>query len=170
MNFIQTAAIAILLIVAFITDLKSQIIPNRLTVSFFAAAFIYHISSNGIDGAVAAATGAAAGFVPLLLLHLAKGIGAGDVKLFGAIGAWVGVWIVLQMMLYAILYAGLIGVCLVIVSRSFGKKVTAGVTAILVPAAGWRKRQWLHWAKSGKKFPFMLAVAPAAITVWSMIS
>lgn len=170
MDLIQTAAIAVLLIIAFITDLKLQIIPNRLTASFFAAAFIYHTALSGMDGAATAAAGAAAGFVPLLLLHLARGIGAGDVKLFGALGAWVGVWTVLDMMLYAILYAGVIGVCLIIVNRAFGKRVAAGVTAILVPEAGWRKRQWLKWAESGNKFPFMLAVAPAAVTVWSMIS
>ncbi|WP_053374437.1 A24 family peptidase [Paenibacillus sp. FJAT-27812] len=170
MLLIQTAAVAVFLIIAFVTDLKSQIIPNRLTASFFAAAFIFHAAFSGIDGVITAAAGAAAGFVPLLLLYLARGIGAGDVKLFGALGAWVGVATVLQMMLYAILYAGAIGVCLLVVNRAFGKKVTAGVTAILVPAAGWRKKQWLKWAESGKKFPFMLAVAPAAITVWSMIS
>lgn len=170
MDLVQTAAIAVLLIIAFITDLKAQIIPNRLTMSFFAAAFIYHVALSGMDGAATAAAGAAAGFVPLLLLHLARGIGAGDVKLFGALGAWVGVWIILQVLLYAILYAGAIGVCLVIVNRAFGRKVTAGVTAILVPAAGWRMRQWLQWAESGNKFPFMLAVAPAAVTVWSMLS
>jgi len=170
MDIIQTAAPAVLLIIAFITDIKAQIISNKLTVSFFTAAFIYHAAFSGMDGVATAAAGAAAGFVPLLLLHLAKGIGAGDVKLFGALGAWVGVWTVLQLMLYAILYAGAIGVCLVIANRAFGKKVTAGVTAILAPAAGWRKSEWLRWAETGKKFPFMLAVAPAAVTVWSMIS
>lgn len=170
MDIVQTAAITSFLIIAFITDVRAQIIPNRLTVSFFAAACIYHIAVNGMAGAAAAAAGAAAGFVPLLLLHLAKGIGAGDVKLFGALGAWVGVWTVLQMMLYAIFYAGLIGICLVFVNRSFGKKVTAGVTSFIVTGLGWRKHQWLQWAESGKKFPFMLAVAPAAVTVWSMIN
>lgn len=171
MDFIPTAAAAILLILAFITDVRAQIIPNRLTAAFFAAACIYHIVANGIAGGLAAAAaGAAAGFVPLLLLHLAKGIGAGDVKLFGALGAWIGAWLVLQMMLYAILYAGLIGLVLIVFHRSFGRKVAAEVTGMLAPAAGWRKHQWLQWAESGKKFPFMLAVAPASITVWSMIS
>lgn len=170
MSMIQIGATVLLLLIAFITDVKSQIIPNRLTVSFFLAAFIYHITVAGLGGASTAFVGAAAGFIPLLLLHFAKGIGAGDVKLFGAIGAWVGTGLVLQLMLYAILYAGLIGFCLVLVNQSFVKRITAGVTAILVPAARWRKNQWMQWAESGKKIPFMLAVAPAAITVWSMIS
>ncbi|NIK76297.1 prepilin peptidase CpaA [Paenibacillus castaneae] len=170
MDVIQIGAAALLLVLAFITDVKSQIIPNRLTVNFFAAAIIYHIIIDGMSGAAAAAAGTAAGFIPLLLLHLAKGIGAGDVKLFGALGAWVGMGVVLELMLYAILYAGLIGVCLVIANRSFGKRAAAGFIAMLIPAASWRRKQWLQWAEAGKKFPFMLAVAPAAVTVWSMIS
>ncbi|MEV5026253.1 A24 family peptidase [Paenibacillus sp. LPE1-1-1.1] len=170
MEFIQIAAIVILLLGAFITDIKAQIIPNRLTASFFIAAFVYQFAMNGLEGAAAAAAGAAAGFVPLMLLHLAKGIGAGDVKLFGALGAWTGVLLVLQMMLYAILYAGVIGLFLILVNRPFGKRVTNGVSAFLTPGAGSKKQQWLQWSESGKKFPFMLAVAPAAVTVWSMFS
>ncbi|WP_171056171.1 A24 family peptidase [Paenibacillus sinopodophylli] len=170
MDLLPMLAIATLLIWAFITDLKSQIIPNRLTLPFFVAAFIYHTVANGLTGAGAAALGAAAGFVPLLLLHMAKGIGAGDVKLFGAIGAWTGVLVVLQLMFYAILYAGAIGLLLLLVNRDFGKRVASGVIAIISPAAGWRKPEWLQWAGSGKKFPFMLAVAPAAVTVWSIFN
>ncbi|MDQ8736010.1 A24 family peptidase [Paenibacillus sp. LHD-38] len=170
MEFIQTAAIIVLLILAFITDIKAQIIPNQLTISFFIAAFIYQIATNGLEGAAAAALGAAAGFVPLLLLHLAKGIGAGDVKLFGALGAWAGVLPVLQLLLYAILYAGVIGLILILVNRPFGKRVTNGVASFLTPDAGQRRHQWLQWAESGKKFPFMLAVAPAAVTVWSVFN
>ncbi|MBD2867770.1 A24 family peptidase [Paenibacillus arenilitoris] len=169
MVLVQTAATAMLLLIAFITDIRTQLIPNRLTASFFALAFVYHFAVSGFEGLLAAAAGAAAGFAPLLLLHLAKGIGAGDVKLFGAIGAWTGAWIVLQLMLYSILYAGAIGICLLIAVRPLRKKVAAEIGSFAAPASGWRRSQWLRWAESGKKFPFMLAVAPAAVTVWSMI-
>ncbi|WP_424767142.1 A24 family peptidase [Paenibacillus sp. sgz302251] len=169
MDFIQTAALASLFIGAFITDVRTQIIPNRLTVSFFVAALLYDFVMNGMTGLITAAAGAAAGFVPLLLLHLAKGIGAGDVKLFGAIGAWTGAGLVLQVTLYSILYAGLIGIGLILINRSYGRKVAAETASLLVPASGWRKSQWLKWAESGKRFPFMLAVAPAVITVWTML-
>ncbi|OMF38909.1 hypothetical protein BK133_00710 [Paenibacillus sp. FSL H8-0548] len=166
----QLVAAGLFLAIAFIVDIRKQIIPNWLTAASFAAAIVYHAVLGGMEGITAALIGAAAGFFPLLLLHLAKGIGAGDVKLFAALGAWLGVWTVLQVLLYSILYAGAIGICLVIMNRTFGKRLVEGATAIFVPAVGWRKQQWLQWARSGKKFPFMLAVAPAAITVWSIIS
>lgn len=161
------AAVSLLLIISFVTDIKSQVIPNRLTIPFFAAGLLFHIVKDGISGGLWALAGAAAGFFPLLLLYIFKGIGAGDVKLFGAIGAWAGVWAVLQMMFYSLLYAGLIGVFLIIANRKFARNVAAGLVAIFIPAAGaWKRQGWLQWARSGKGFPFMLAVAPAAITVW----
>lgn len=165
---IITAA-AVLLIAAFITDVSKQIIPNRLTIFFFGAGVLFHLIAGGIQNGMAAVTGAAAGFVPLLLLHFAKGIGAGDVKLFGALGAWIGVGAVLQVLLYSILYAGLIGVFIAVIYRPFSSKITVGMTALLLSGNEPKKRQWLRLAESGKKFPFMLAVVPAAITVWIML-
>lgn len=166
----QSAALVALLIIAFITDVKSQIIPNRLTASFFLSACLYQAAAYGMQGLAAAAAGAAAGFIPLLALHLCRGIGAGDVKLFAAIGAWSGIWPVLSLIFYSILFAGAIGICLLLANRPYGKKVAAEAAALAVPVAGWRRRQWLQWANSGKRFPFMLAVAPAAVAVWASIN
>ncbi|MDQ0060964.1 A24 family peptidase [Paenibacillus harenae] len=169
MNIVILTAAAVLLIVAFITDVSKQIIPNRLTIFFFGAGVLFHLIAGGIHDGAAAVAGAAAGFVPLLLLHLAKGIGAGDVKLFGALGAWIGVGAVLQLLLYSILYAGLIGVVIAVIYRSFSGKMTVEMTALLLPGDEPKKRQWLRFADSGKKFPFMLAVLPAAVTVRIML-
>jgi prepilin peptidase CpaA len=163
-------AVAVLLLTALATDLYKQTIPNRLTLSFFGAALLYQFAAHNFAGLSVAMAGAAAGFVPLLLLYLCKGIGAGDVKLFATIGAWVGAWPVLYLMFYAILYAGAIGLCLLVLNRSFNKKVAYELTVLTAPDAGLRKQQWLRWAESGKKFPFMLAVAPAAVTVWLLIN
>lgn len=126
MNITQLVAAGLFLAIAFIVDIRKQIIPNWLTAASFAAAIVYHAVLGGMEGITAALIGAAAGFFPLLLLHLAKGIGAGDVKLFAALGAWLGVWTVLQVLLYSILYAGAIGICLVIMNRTFGKRLVEG--------------------------------------------
>lgn len=161
-----TAAVALLLILAFITDMKSQTIPNRLTVSFFAAGCLFHTISEGLPGALGALWGAAAGFLPLLPVYFAGGIGAGDVKLFGAVGAWTSAGIVLQLMMYAILYAGAIGLCLILLNRRFARNMVSAIAAAVIPGAGWKKRGWLQWSHAGHSFPFMLAVAPAGVTLW----
>ncbi|SFE42511.1 prepilin peptidase CpaA [Paenibacillus catalpae] len=168
---IQLVAAALLLLAALYTDLKSMTIPNLLTVPFLAGGWLYALFAGGGHGLVLAIGGAAAGFVPLLILHLAKGIGAGDVKLFAALGAWVGAMAVLQLMMYAILYAGLVGLVLLFINRPFSRRMMAGITAFISMRYGtWSgASSWLAWAKSGRTFPFMLAVLPGAVTLW-MIS
>jgi prepilin peptidase CpaA len=165
---IPFAAVGILLLAAFYTDLKSMIIPNLLTVSFLAGGCLFALLSDGWTGLFLSLGGAVAGFIPLLVLHLAKGIGAGDVKLFAAIGAWIGTMAVLQLMMYAILYAGLVGLLLLVFNRPFARRMTAGLTLLTSLPLGSRigTSPWLAWAKSGRTFPFMLAVAPGAITMW----
>ncbi|CAM3268081.1 A24 family peptidase [Paenibacillus lupini] len=165
---IPFGAVAILLLAAFYTDLKSMTIPNLLTVSFLAGGCFFALLSDGWHGLLLSIGGAAAGFIPLLVLHLAKGIGAGDVKLFAAIGAWIGTMAVLQLMMYAILYAGLVGLLLLVFNRPFARRMTAGLSILTSLPLGSRLgvTSWFTWAKSGRTFPFMLAVAPGAITMW----
>ncbi len=168
MNYAYGAA-AVLLLITSITDLKRSVIPNRLTIPFFVAGLLFHFTMYGFTGVFSAITGAVAGFLPLLLLYAANGIGAGDVKLFGAIGAWIGAGLVLQLMLYAILYAGVIAVGFLIWNKAATRRVALAVLVIILPYAGWSKEGWLQWTKGGKTFPFMLAVIPAAVTVWFIL-
>jgi leader peptidase (prepilin peptidase) / N-methyltransferase len=72
--------------------------------------------------------GLAAGFAVLWLVGAAyklirkrEGLGGGDPKLFGAIGAWLG-WAALP---YVLLLAGLAGLASVLVARARGREVTA---------------------------------------------
>ncbi|WP_336788226.1 A24 family peptidase [Paenibacillus sp. MMO-177] len=165
---VQLLAAALLLLAALYTDLKSMTIPNLLTAPFLAGGCLYALFAGGGQGLLLALYGAAAGFVPLLILHLAKGIGAGDVKLFAALGAWLGTLAVLQLMMYAILYAGLVGLVLLVFHRPFARRMTAGIFSFLALRFGGREgaSSWLAWANNGRTFPFMLAVAPGALTLW----
>lgn len=165
---IQLLAAALLLLAALYTDLKSMTIPNLLTVPFLAGGCLYALITGGGHDLLLALGGAAAGFLPLLVLHMAKGIGAGDVKLFAALGAWIGTMAVLQLMMYAILYAGLVGLVLLLFNRPFARRMSAGMFAFFSLRFGGREgaSSWLAWAKNGRTFPFMLAVAPGAVTLW----
>jgi prepilin peptidase CpaA len=153
-------AVSLLLLIAFIADMRTQRIPNGLNLSFFCGALLFYVSYEGVGGLKASLIGAAAGFIPLLLLYCAKGIGAGDVKLFGAAGAWLGMLPVLQLMLYSFLYAGALAALLLLARKM---KLFRNIS----------KRSWMEnapWLKEGKSFPFMLAVAPAAVTfLWMVV-
>ena len=81
------------------TDVRTRKIPNALTVPAFLLALLFHAWFDGWTGMKSAAAGFALGFGTLLVLWLVGGGGAGDVKLMGALGAWLG-W---QLTLYVLI-------------------------------------------------------------------
>lgn len=54
--------------------------------------------------------GFVAGFIPILVLHILTGLGAGDVKLMAAIGSVVGVKTILLIFYYSFIFSGLFAV------------------------------------------------------------
>ncbi|MBD2844321.1 prepilin peptidase [Paenibacillus sp. IB182496] len=118
-------AAAALLAVALWCDIRAMTIPNKLTVPAVLAAWAFGLLWSGLGGLGAALAGTAAGLTPMLLLYLLKGIGAGDVKLFAALGGWIGAFLVWQVMIYSILLAGGIGVLVLLFNRPFGRRVAA---------------------------------------------
>jgi prepilin peptidase CpaA len=163
---VSTLAASLLLLIAFIHDIRIMKIPNRLTATFIIAGTVYQSVMFGMSGGIQSVFGAAAGFMPLLVLYALKGIGAGDVKLFAALGAWIGAAAVVQVLIYAILYAGAVGVILLFIYGPFGRRVTRGIVSILTLTAGGGQEAIASWGKDGLRFPFMIAVVPAALTVW----
>ncbi len=84
------AAVMLFTGLAFVWDLRTRRIPNWLTVSSLLLALGFHLSIRGWSGLMFAASGFGAGFGILLVLWLIGGGGGGDVKLMGALGAWLG--------------------------------------------------------------------------------
>ena len=134
------------------TDLRSMRIPNVLTAGFAAGGLIYHTIGDGWHGLLESLVGGLAGMLPFLILYRLGGIGAGDVKWFGAYGTWAGAAAALHLMLDAILIAGALSALL--------------LTWRLPWLRRWGSRVPWPWGRHpslpgrGAVFPFMLAVAP----------
>ncbi len=79
-----------ILIVAAIKDLRSRRIPNALTYPTVAAALLYYFLLFGLNGLIFSVLGLLTGIFLLILPYLMGGMGAGDAKLMGAVGAIVG--------------------------------------------------------------------------------
>jgi prepilin peptidase CpaA len=101
----------IVLGVATFTDLRSRRIPNWLVLPFLLAGIVVSGWLQGWHGIVQSLAGAGLATLIYGILFLKFGMGAGDVKLCAAIGAWIGP----IQLLYALLFTALAGGLMVLV-------------------------------------------------------
>jgi prepilin peptidase CpaA len=87
---VQTIAVILLTAAALVWDVRTRRIPNWLNVAGFLAGLTFHAVQGGWEGAWFSLTGFGTGFGILFVLWLIGGGGGGDVKLMGAVGAWLG--------------------------------------------------------------------------------
>jgi len=72
-------------------DVRYRRIPNVLVLGLLIGGLTINISFGGWNGAISSLEGFGLAFLPMFLIHLFGAMGAGDVKLFGAVGAVIGV-------------------------------------------------------------------------------
>ncbi len=72
-------------------DVRYRRIPNLLVLGLLIGGLTINISFGGLGGALTSLEGFALAFLPMFLIHLFGAMGAGDVKLFGAVGSVIGV-------------------------------------------------------------------------------
>ncbi len=93
------------LIIAMITDIRSNRIPNWLTLPAIIIGLGINFISAGAGGLLFSIEGLLLGMGLFIVLYMLGGMGAGDVKLMGAVGAMLGP----QMVLWAALYTAIAG-------------------------------------------------------------
>src|SRR3989442_6796607 len=103
----DTVAVGVAL-VACVWDLHTRRIPNLLTLGAALVALIVSTSTIGWPGLGSSMGGWVLGTALWLPLYALGGMGAGDVKLLAAIGAWLGPADVFHVALYAGFAAGIL--------------------------------------------------------------
>lgn len=104
------------------SDIKSYKIKNIIIVPFIAAGLATNLLLNGTPGILASLL---AGVLPAMLLFVLfalRMLGAGDIKLFCAVGAISGVEFVLYDMVYSFLAGGVIAVAIMLLNKSFKQR------------------------------------------------
>ena len=101
---------------ACISDLRSRRIPNVLTFGAALCGIAAAALVDGTAGATTSATGWLVGIAIFFPFFALGGLGAGDVKLLGAIGAWVGPSIVIRVGLYSAVAGGVFAIALALKS------------------------------------------------------
>jgi prepilin peptidase CpaA len=99
-------------VVACFFDLTTRRIPNVLTLGSALAAFVFQATTGGWSDLGAALAGWLVGAVMFFPFFALGGMGAGDVKLVAALGAWLGPAATFWLVIYTLLAGGVIAVAL----------------------------------------------------------
>lgn len=131
---VDTIAVVLLGTVASAWDIRTRRIPNVLTLGAPIVALVVHLSLDGMSGGTSTLGGWALGLVLFLPLFALGGMGAGDVKLLAAFGAWMGPWNVVQTALGAGVIGGVLALGLAL-SRNYMTQALVNMWSLV---AFWR--------------------------------
>ena len=139
-----------------LVDLKIRRVPNPLTLGVAAlgvALAALHVTNVTV---VAALAGFALGFALMLPGHIIGATGAGDVKLFAALGTLLGPTGILVAFVYTAIAGGV--VALIVAVRRRRLRETVGRTAELVSTGGSNVVE-IEKASADNRFAFAPAIA-----------
>lgn len=159
---------------ASVWDIRTRRVPNALTLGSAAVALAFHaLDAGGWRAAPAAVgwsvAGWALGFLLFLPLFLLGGMGAGDVKLLAAFGAWLGPGPVFWVAVYGSIAGGVLALPLILARRAFGRTLS-NVWVLLGywRLAGVRPHPGLTLQTPGAiRLPYALPITVGALlTLW----
>ena len=101
-------------------DVRYRRIPNTLVLAIFLGGLSLNTVFGGKHGLLISIGGVALAFGLMLFLHVFGTMGAGDVKLFAAIGAVLGISLVLPTLLVVAIAGALLAICKMVYARRVG--------------------------------------------------
>jgi prepilin peptidase CpaA len=168
--WITTGILIPAIVLASWIDYRQRRVPNWLNGALALAGFIVQGSLFGVEGLQAAFLGLSVGFGVLIVPWLMGGMGAGDVKLMMAIGAWIGPWLTLL----SFCVGGLVGGAIALVMIAAAGKTWAAYANLMTIAhkVSSRERVFSEFG-SAKSFgntsallPYGVPLTIGTLTVW----
>jgi prepilin peptidase CpaA len=102
-------------------DVRYRRIPNKLVCATLFAGISLNLVFRGWHGLASSLEGMVVAFVMMFVLHAIGTMGAGDVKLFAAVGSIVGISSVPQTLMIVALMGGVLAVAKMIYARRVGR-------------------------------------------------
>jgi prepilin peptidase CpaA len=150
-------------------DVRTRRIPNWLTFPAAALGLIAATLAHGGSGAAWSAAGLLFGLAIFFPLFLLRGLGAGDVKLMSALGAWLGSSVIFGVAFYTALAGGVLALALILRHR-YGGQAIRNLWLLLTHwrVVGIRPLDSLTLETSaGPKLPYALPIAAGlALAFW----
>lgn len=128
--------LVVLVLLAVAYDLKERRIPNWLIITGIGMTLLCHLAMADYAGCLASLKGFIVGVLLLIIPFFMGGMGAGDVKLLGLIGALKGSTFVFNCFIWMALIGGVIAVILLIKRRRFSGFLLRLGRGLLLSRAG----------------------------------
>lgn len=166
-SIFQSTAIVIA-IAAAAWDVTTRRIPNVLTFGAALLGFAVHAYIGGWSGLGASAAGWLLGIALYFPFFALGGMGAGDVKLVGALGAWLGPAGALWVALYSAIAGGVMAVAVAALSRTLLRSfASVGGLLMFWRVNGLRPAPDLMIASHGPRLAYAVPVlAGVMVTLW----
>lgn len=160
-----------LLALACITDIRTRRIPNVLTLSAAGLALLFHLVTGGPAAAGWSVAGWFVGVLLFLPMFALRGMGAGDVKLLAAVGAWLGP---MQVAIVALATSIAGGVIAIMVALGYGY-LRQALSNLFLLLMHWRvvgvqplEQVTLHGTK-GPRLAYAIPIAiGTVVTLWRL--
>ena len=151
-----------ILVVAAIGDLRTRRIPNKLVAVLAVTGIVYSVMrAPVVSGLLQAGGGLVAGLACWLPFYMLGWLGAGDVKLYAAAGAWLGPARATEGALIAALFGAVLS--LIWMMKSQGVKETAQTLGMAAATPEMLSRS----SGSGKRSTLPYGVAIAFGAIWA---
>jgi prepilin peptidase CpaA len=146
-------------------DVRYRRIPNAFVLATLLSGLVINFIFGGLQGAFASLGGCILAFTLMFILHVFGAMGAGDVKLFAAIGSVMGTQLVLPTFVVVILTGGVLAVCLMLRTGAIRDTMQRVMQILVGLLPGWQMPRFNVPADRRLTIPYGVA-----ITFGSLIS
>ncbi len=151
---------------ALISDIRIYKIKNQIVYPFMLMGLTLNIAIFGLQGLKTSIEGI---FIPIVLLfplYLLRMLGAGDIKLFSAIGSIMGVAFILKCMIVSSLAGGLMALCIMTFRTNGRARLRYLYQYLKASLLAMKPLSYQDFTKvNDGHFPFALAVALGTLIV-----
>src|SRR5450432_1288026 len=119
-------------------DMRYRRIPNAFVLATLLSGLAMNLGHGGLSGVMNSAGGCVFAFILMFMLHVFGAMGAGDVKLFAAVGSVTGAHLVLPTFVVVILTGGLLGVVSVVRYGAFRSTMHRVLQIFVGLLPGWQ--------------------------------
>jgi prepilin peptidase CpaA len=144
-------------------DVRYRRIPNPFVLATLVTGLTLNFALGGLSGGLNSVGGCVLAFILMFILHVFGAMGAGDVKLFAAIGSLIGAQLVLPTFVVVVLTGGLLAMVSILRSGVFATTMHRVLQILVGLLPGWQMPKFSVPADRRLTIPYGAAITIGAI-------